>query len=108
MPHVTLYQEKVAQLKCIVTAIIEENGVFLVEGYDNGELVQKAWGDYDSEYSLKLSVSAVEKLKKQLKVHQDEDLLQQIQQQFGGATAFSQFKNFLDQQEIAYDYFSWI
>ena len=27
-------------------------------------------------------------------------LLQQIQQQFGGATAFSQFKNFLDQPEI--------
>ena len=108
MPHVTLYQEKVAHLKCIVTATIDENGVLLVEGYDNGELVQRVWGDYDYEYSLKLNVSAVEKLKQQLTVHQDEDLLSQIQQQFGGATAFSQFKNFLDQQEIAYDYFSWI
>lgn len=107
MPHVTLYQEKVARLKCIVTATIDESGQLVVEGYDSGELVERTWGDSDYEYSLKLKIASVEKLKQHLEVNKDEGLLLKIQQEFGGARAFSQFKNFLDQKEIEYDYFSW-
>lgn len=107
MPHVTLYQEKVARLKSIVTVTIDEGGTMLVEGYDIGQLVEKYWGDSDYEYSLKLLPSSVEKLKAVFELSEDEALLAEIQQQFGGALAFSTFKSFLDLHGIEYEYFSW-
>jgi hypothetical protein len=107
MPHVTLYQEKVARLKSIVTATINENGTMLVEGYDIGQLVEKYWDNSNYEYSMKLLPPSVEKLKMIFQIVEDEVLLSSIQQQFGGALAFSTFKLFLDQNGVVYEYFSW-
>lgn len=106
MPHVTLYQEKIARLKSIVTATIDESGTMLVEGYDVGQLVENHWSDSDYEYSMKLSPQSVEKLKTLFQSTEEEALLTKIQQQFSGALAFSTFKSFLDTSSIAYDYFS--
>ena len=107
MPHVTLYQEKVARLKSIVTATIDDSGQLLVEGYDNGELVERTWGESDYEYGMKLASQSVEKLKAVFDVRENEALLSEIQRCFGGALAFSTFKSFLDHYGIEYDYFSW-
>lgn len=107
MPHVTLYQEKVARLKSIVTATIDEDETMLVEGYDIGQLAEKYWGDSDYEYSMKLRPPSVEKLKAVFELSGDDALLAEIQRRFGGALAFSTFKSFLDQNDVEYEYFSW-
>ncbi|MFN8352833.1 MAG: hypothetical protein U0Y10_00180 [Spirosomataceae bacterium] len=104
MPHITLYQEKVARLKCIVTATIEDNGVFLMEGFDEGTLIDNVWISQGHEYSLKLSLEEVERLQIHLEVSNPEELLRRIQQQFGHKQAFAAFKLFLNQHQLDYEH----
>lgn len=80
-----------------------------IEGYDIGKSVEEFWGDSDYEYSTTVRDKEVKKLYPLMNMAPEdkEGLLKAIANKFNTNSCYSEFKNFLDKNEIRSEGFSW-
>jgi hypothetical protein len=108
MEEITLFRHEDEHIRISIEARWEGD-VLVVEGYDIGKRVEEYWGDSDYEYSVRVMPPEVGKLFLALGLPADDRaaLLQQLAKRFSTNTAYSEFRDFLDQQGIAHEGFSW-
>lgn len=108
MEKVILYQFKNSGIKVTIEAYFDEENL-VIDGYDIGDFVEKYWGDSDYEYSTTIFKDEVRKLFLLFKVTEGdkEGLLKAIAADFHDNSCYSEFRNFLDENGIKYESFSW-
>ncbi len=81
----------------------------IVEGYDIGQTVEEYWGDSDYEYATTIAKEEVAKLfpLSGVAAGDREGLLKAIAGRFNTNTCFSEFRDFLEENGIRYESFSW-
>jgi hypothetical protein len=108
MDRITLFQYKTSEISVDIEAYFKDQKL-IIEGYDIGKSVEKWWGDSDYEYSTTISEEEVKKLYLLMEVQEDdkEGLLKAIAAEYNDNSCYSAFRQFLDENEIKYDSFSW-
>jgi hypothetical protein len=109
MDKVVLYSHKNEDIKVIVEAYFDDLGNLVVEGYDIGKTVEEFLGDSDYEYSSTIAPHEVDKLYLVLGIPQGakKELLTCLQSRFNTNTCYSELRDFLDQNKIKHEGFSW-
>jgi hypothetical protein len=81
----------------------------VIEGYDIGKKVEEVWGDSDYEYSVTIPDDEVKKLYTLMGVNDGDKygLIQAIADKYNTNTCYSEFRDFLDKNEIKSEGFSW-
>jgi hypothetical protein len=108
MCGITLFQYNSPEISINITAFF--NGEKLViEGYDIGKRVKETLGDSDYEYVTTVPEESVNKLYSLMKVNIGDKykLLEAIAKIYNTNTCYSEFREFLDKNEIKYEGFSW-
>ncbi len=73
------------------------NGKLRMEGVDMGELVEEWWGDYDYEYFITIAAEDKDKL-----------LFNLLKDKYAGHdTAVQDFRSYLEDRKIPYDWLTW-
>jgi hypothetical protein len=109
MEKVILYSHKNEDIKIIIEAFFDDLGNLIVEGYDIGKTVEEFLGDSDYEYSCTVAPSEVDKLYGVLGIPfgSKKELLTGLQSRFNTNTCYSELRDFLDQNNIKHEGFSW-
>jgi len=105
---VSLYYYKSSNITIYVDAYLNE-GNLVIDGYDIGSTVNEAWGDSDYEYSITVKKENLIALCHTLGIETDNHdvLLKKMVEKFSGNEGFSRFSDFLRQNGIDFDPFSW-
>ena len=105
---VIMYQFRDEGISIQVEAYFD-NGDLVIEGYDIGSTVKEYWGDSDYEYTVRIRKRHLESLCNALKISScnEENLLREIAGRFNGNKCFSEFRDFLDSNNIECEGFSW-
>jgi hypothetical protein len=108
MLKIILFHFRTAAIEITIEARFEGENL-VIEGYDIGKTVEEAWGDSDYEYSLTIQPQEVEKLYPLLDVElfDKQGLLYAIEARFNTNTCYSEFRSFLDKNNIKAVGFSW-
>lgn len=106
--RVCFYKEKKEDVEISINAILEDEKLTL-EGCDNGELVEKWWGDDDYEYWLKFDKENTEKLFKKLGVANktDKEKLETIRNTFSKDKDISGVQKYCEENDIKTSFNSW-
>ena len=109
MEKVTLFKFESEGIKISMELYFNEQNQLCFEGYDIGKTVESAWGDSDYEYSYTIEPIEVEKLYNYfgIKIGQKSMLLDTLKERFNGNKAYSQFGEFMDENEIVYSSSTW-
>jgi hypothetical protein len=110
---VTLYEESRPEIKIQITASINEKSDLLIQGVDSGELVKKLKGDFDYEYFLTVrkadKILLINQLQcKNINVHNDQDLLRWLKDNYSHNEAISSLISFLEKEKIKFETFFWV
>lgn len=105
---ITLYHLEREDIKIDIVARFAE-GKLIIDGYDIGKTVKEAWGDSDYEYIMTIPATSLPVLYRVLgvKVGDRKRLLKALAKRFNGNKCFSALGDFLDQNGIAHDTFTW-
>jgi len=105
---VSLYEFKSDDLKVSIEARFDGD-TLTVEGYDIGKRVAEFWGDSDYEYQVTVPADEMEKLYNALKISsgKKQELLNELANRFSGNSAYSSFRQFLTDNEIRSEGFTW-
>ena len=108
MYKVLLFSLESDSISVTITAYFED-GKLIVEGYDIGKTVEESWGDSDYEYSTTIHPEEVKKLYPLFEVEEGDKrrLLDAIKERFHTNTCYSEFCEFLRNNNIKSDGFSW-
>jgi hypothetical protein len=108
MLQVTLFRLKNENISIDIQAYFDEESL-VIEGYDIGKRVKEYWGDSDYEYSITIAEEEVKKLYALMNIQEGhkEDLLKAIAERYNTNSCFSEFRDFLDKNEVGYKGFSW-
>ncbi len=81
----------------------------IFDGYDIGKRVEEFWGDSDYEYHYTIEPLDVRKLYAILEINEgDRDLLlSELKKRFGNNTAYSDFGDFMTENNIKFKAFTW-
>ena len=106
MNKVQLFYSKSPGLEVAVIARLE-NEDLIIDGYDAGGIVKKLTGDFDYEYSIRVTAKNLSTLQKELNLtyNNKQELLTTIANIFSGEKCFSNFTAFLDTKGIPYESF---
>jgi len=109
MNRILLFSLKTDEIKVTVEAYFDGSGNLIIDGYDIGKKVEAYWGDSDYEYTTTIAPDEVKKLYAlfQLENGSQQDLLIGLQVRFNTNTCYSELQNFLDENKIKYEGFSW-
>ncbi len=79
------------------------------EGYDSGRSVEEAWGDSDYEYTYTIEPEEVSKFYPlfNLDIGDKRGFLQEIKKRFGVNEAYSLLGEFMRQNDIKFQSFTW-
>ena len=105
---ITLYHLKREDIKIDIVARFEEDEL-IIDGYDIGKTVEEAWGDSDYEYVMTIPAKSLPQLYGLLgvEVGKRKALLKALAKRFHGNKCFSAIRDFLDQNSIEYESFTW-
>lgn len=108
MLKITLYQFKNDNISIEIQAYFDGESL-VVEGYDIGKTVKECWGDSDYEYSTTIQEKEVMKLYLFMGVAEGdkEGLLRAVACKFNTNSCYSEFKDFLENNGIHSEAFSW-
>jgi hypothetical protein len=108
MEKIMLFSMENRGIKVTVETYFEGDNL-IIDGYDIGDFVEKYWGDSDYEYSTTVKAEEVMKLYMLFKVKEgDRDgLLKAIAAECHDNSCYSNFRAFLDRNDIRYESFSW-
>jgi len=86
-----------------------EQGKLVFDGYDIGKSVSEFWGDSDYEYKYTIEQNGVAKLFHLFGLPNSDRalLLREIKKRFGENDAYSKFGDFLRENDIDFDSFTW-
>jgi hypothetical protein len=109
---VTLFEQIRPDIKIQIYAKINEKQELVIDGIDCGELVEKLKGDWDYEYFLTVKKTdkklLINKLRdKNIKITNDEELLNWIKLNYSGNSAFSSFQTYLESENIKFETYFW-
>ena len=107
-PRKTLYHLKREDIKIDMVARFEKDKL-IIDGYDIGKTVEEAWGDSDYEYVMTIPAENLPPLYKLLGVEEGnrKALLEALAKRFHGNKCFSAIGDFLDQNNIEHETFTW-
>ena len=92
-----LYRAPEDKLFRTISLSIEDTGELRMDGVDMGDLVEQWWGDYDYEYFVTIAAANKDKL-----------LFNLLKDRYEGkASAVEDFKQYLEEREIPYDWMTW-
>lgn len=105
---ITLHHVEREDITIDIVARFEEDKL-IIDGYDIGKTVSEAWGDSDYEYVLTIPAKSLPKLYQLLEVDPGDrsGLLVAIRERFHGNSCFSAMRDFLNENNIDYDSFTW-
>ena len=105
---ITLYHVEREDIKIHIVARFEEDKL-IIDGYDIGKTVKEAWGDSDYEYVMTINQGSLPPLYRLLGVETGDRkaLLKAIAERFHGNKCFSALGDFLDQNNIEHETFTW-
>ena len=109
---ISLYEETREDIKISVSAQIDTNGDFSMDGYDIGQLVKGIKGRSDYEYHLKIKNAdkeiLIEKLGESIATLQnDHDFMEWVKSNYGHNEGFSEFVEFVSLMGITKEVFFW-
>jgi hypothetical protein len=109
MEKVILFKEERLDIKINIEIYFNDQGQLILDGYDIGKTVENCWGDSDYEYSYTIEPDEVAKLYTLLEVpNLDKQLLLlEIKKRFGGNDAYSKFGDYMNQNNIDFNAFTW-
>ena len=109
MESVVLFTLTNEEIKISIDAYFDATGNLVIDGYDRGKKVEAYWGDFDYEYTTTISPEEVNKLYVLLDLVEGNksELLLALQKRFNTNTCYSELQNYLDQNNIKYEGFSW-
>ena len=109
MEKVTLFHLENEVICIDIQLYFNEKDQLYFDGYDIGKRVEEGLGDSDYEYTYTIEPDEVNKIYFILNVTPGNrlDLLQEIQKKFSGNEAYSKFGEFLNENKIKYEGFSW-
>ena len=105
---ITLYHLKREDIKIKIVARFEKDKL-IIDGYDIGKTVKGAWGDSDYEYVMTIPDRSLPPLYGLLgvEVGNRKALLKALAKRFHGNKCFSDIGDFLDQNNIEHETFTW-
>ena len=105
---ITLYHVEREDIKIDIVARFEDDKL-IIDGYDIGKTVEEAWGDSDYEYVMTIPASSLPPLYGllEVKVGKRKKLLKALAKRFHGNYCFSEIEDFLKENNIEYERFSW-
>lgn len=105
---ITLYHLHREDIKIDIVARFEKDKL-IIDGYDIGKTVEEAWGDSDYEYVMTIPASSLPPLYRLLgvEVGDRKRLLGALAKRFHGNKCFSSLGDFLDQNGIEHETFTW-
>lgn len=108
MYRISLYRHETPDISIYIDAYFD-GGSLIIEGQDIGTTVEDWWGDSDYEYSLAVPAAEVNKIYPLLKVEEGDQLglLNKIAAKYNTNSCYSDFKAFLDRNNIKYEGFTW-
>lgn len=108
MLRVTLFHLETPAIKVDIQAYFE-NEKLIIEGYDIGKSVKDWFGDSDYEYKTTIHENEVKKLYPLMQVQEGdkEALLKSIADHYKTNSCYSEFSDFLTENGIQYEKFSW-
>lgn len=108
MNKISLYQFKSPFISIYIDAYFDD-GKLIIEGQDIGKTVEEVWGDSDYEYSVTIPSNEVIKLYAlfQVKEGDENGLLKAIADKYNTNTCYSEFRDFLKENGIEYEGFTW-
>ena len=104
----TLYHLEREDIKIDIVARFEKDKL-IIDGYDIGKTVKEAWGDTDYEYVMTIPAKSLPPLYELLgvEVGDRKALLEAIAERFHGNKCYSAIRDFMDQNSIEYESFTW-
>lgn len=108
MDSVILYHTQNEDIKVTVEARFD-NESLVIDGYDIGKRVEAYWGDSDYEYTTTVQGQHVQKLYTLMNVVVDDkqSLLHALANRFHTNTCYSEIQQWLEENKIPYEGFSW-
>ena len=105
---ITLFHFKSEDIKINIVARFEGKKL-IIDGYNIGNTVKEVWGDSDYEYIMTIPGKGVKQLYGLLnvKVGDRKALLKALSKRFYGNKCFSAIGDFLDQNSIENETFTW-
>ena len=105
---ITLYHLEREDIKIDIVARFEKDKL-IIDGYDIGKTVEEAWGDSDYEYVMTIHDRSLPPLYRLLGVEVGDRkmLLDALAKRFHGNKCFSAIGDFLDQNSIEHETFTW-
>ena len=105
---ITLYHLEREGIKIDIVARFEKDKL-IVDGYDIGKTVGEVWGDSDYEYVMTIPDRSLPALYRLLGVEEGDRkmLLDALAKRFHGNKCFSAIGDFLDQNSIEHETFTW-
>lgn len=109
MEKITLFYLENPGIKISMEIYFNEKNQLYFDGYDIGEFVEKTWGDYDYEYTYTIEPEEVNKFYPifNLRAGDQPGLLQSLKERFSVNKAYSLFGDFMKDNDIKYESFTW-
>ncbi len=105
---IALFHFENEDIKIDIVARFDGDNI-VIDGYDIGKTVEEAWGDSDYEYAMTIPDRSLPPLYRLLNVKVDDRkaLLEALAKRFHGNKCFSIIGDFLDQNSIKHETFTW-
>ena len=109
MERIILFKLERPDIKISMEMYFNEKGQLIFDGYDIGKTVEDAWGDSDYEYGYTIEAVEVEKLYTLLGIENSNrhSLLISLKKRFEGNKAYSEFGDFMTENNIDYTGSTW-
>ena len=110
LDKVSLFYEKRPDITISMEMYFNQKDQLYFDGYDNGKLVEQAWGDSDYEYTYTIEPGDVNKFYQvfNLQAGDKPGLLRTLKERFSVNEAYTLFGKFMDENEINYRAFKWM
>lgn len=109
MEKIELYKFENANIKISMELYFNEKEQLIFDGYDIGKRVEECWGDSDYEYSYTIEPLHVGKLFSVLNIDAGDklSLLLELKKRFGNNRGYTDFGDFMTENNIEFDGFTW-
>jgi hypothetical protein len=109
MERIVIFKLERPDIKISMEMYFNEKGQLIFDGYDIGKSVDDCWGDSDYEYGYMIEAVEVDKLCSLFGIENSNrhSLLVELKKRFEGNKAYSEFGDFMTQNNIDYTGSTW-
>ena len=109
MEKITIYEFESPDIKVSMKVYFNEENKLIFDGYDIGKTVSELMGDSDYEYMYFVEFKEVKKIAKIFDINVNEKMvfLKEIKNRFNDNYAYSKFGEFMKENNIVFESFTW-